>query len=145
MSSRRVSATQAHQSQPPTPALAQPIAPVKARQSCRSVSLRRRRMLTRGGEIRRVRVGASSVGLLLVSVVGAACVDGGWLHQSETVVEVRHGQVCITNGALTECVPIASVKVVAPLELKPGACVDVRRFGGSARFDSAKVVDCPDS
>ena len=60
------------------------------------------------------------------------------------MVEVQSDRVCLTARGSTECVPIESVKVPASLELKPDACVDVRRFGGSARYDSATVVPCDD-
>ena len=74
--------------------------------------------------------------------LASACTDSDWVHSSASVVEVLHDQACFTDGVSKECVPIESVKVPPTMELKPGSCVDVRRFGGSARYDSATVVTC---
>jgi hypothetical protein len=81
----------------------------------------------------------------VASLVGVSCTDRAGLTDTGRVVELRGGEVCLSDGPMTECVPASTVKVPSKLGIKVGSCLSVQRFGGSARYDHSTVVACPGS
>ena len=80
--------------------------------------------------------------LILGLAASYGCTDYNYLVSSGRVVSVELASICIDDGKGPECVDRSTIEVPSGKDLKVDACVRVERFGGSARYHAARVVDC---